>query len=296
MMNKSLSLLTKALPIATSLLLMSGCVVHISTGSANIEQQQQRTLSATQLQQLDIEAEAGSLKVIGSNTATEITVDATIYTANVDDPYILTLEQDGDKAVLTAKSHKASGMIVYQGNSPSIDLVVTVPNSFNLDIDDSSGDINIKGVLGDMDIDDGSGSIDIDQGHDLEIDDGSGDINLQNITGSIEISDGSGSLAITNTKGNLTIEDGSGDIRLSKINGRVDIDDNSGSINAIDLGNALTIEDGSGDIYAEHINGLVTIEDGSGSIRVNHAKGLTIIDDGSGDLSIDNINGPVKLN
>ncbi|WP_394193309.1 hypothetical protein [Pseudoalteromonas atlantica] len=296
MMNKSLSLLTKTLPIATSLLLMSGCVVHISTASANIEQQQQRTLSAAQLQQLDIEAEAGSLKVIGSNTATEITVNASIYTANVDDPYILTLEQKGDKAVLVAKNESASGMIVYQGNSPSIDLVVTVPNSFNLDIDDGSGDINIMGVLGDMDIDDGSGSINIEQGHDLEIDDGSGDIYLQNITGNIEISDGSGSITAKNVAGMVDIEDSSGDLNLTDITGSVEIDDNSGSINAKRLGNYLTIEDGSGDIYVEHVNGLVTIEDGSGSIRVNHAKGLTIIDDGSGDLSIDNINGPVKLN
>lgn len=296
MMNKSLSLLTKALPIATSLLLMSGCVVHISTGSANIEQQQQRTLSATQLQQLDIEAEAGSLNVVGSNTATEITVDATIFTAKADDPYILTLEQKGDKAVLVAKNESASGMVVYQGNSPSIDLVVTVPNSFNLDIEDGSGDIDINGVLGNMDIDDGSGSINIAQGHDLEIDDGSGDIYLQNITGNIEISDGSGSITAKNVAGMMDIEDGSGDLNLTDITGSVEIDDNSGSINAERLGNYLTIEDGSGDIYAEHINGLVTIEDGSGSIRVNHAKGLTIIDDGSGDLSIDNINGPVKLN
>ncbi|MGO2371363.1 MAG: DUF4097 family beta strand repeat-containing protein [Pseudoalteromonas prydzensis] len=206
MTNKSLSLLTKSLPIATSLLLLSGCVVHISTANANIQQQQQRSISAAQLQRLDIESEAGSVRVIGSSTATEITVDATIYTVKSDDPYILTLEQKSGKAVLTAKNNQSSGMQIYQGNSPSIDLVVTVPSSFSLDIED-----------------------------------GSGDINVQSITGNLKISDGSGSITINNAAGNLKIEDGSGDINLVDITGSVDIDDNSGSISAKQLGSYLTI-------------------------------------------------------
>ena len=296
MINKPLSLLAKALPIATSLLFLSGCIVHVSTSSANIQQQQQRSISASQLKQLSINAEAGSLKVIGSTTATNISVDATIYTAKSDDPYILTLEQKGDKAVLIAKNYSSSGIVVYQGNSPSIDLVITVPSSFNLEIDDDSGDIDIAGVLGNIIIDDDSGSIRIAQGHHVTIDDDSGDIDLQNITGNVEISDDSGSITARNVAGNMTIEDDSGDITLTNITGSVDIDDNSGSINAKTLGSYITIEDESGDIYVEHVNGLVTIEDGSGSIRVNDSKGLTIIDAGSGDLSIDNINGPVKLN
>ena len=218
MTNKSLSLLTKSLPIATSLLLLSGCVVHISTANANIQQQQQRSISAAQLQRLDIESEAGSVRVIGSNTATEITVDATIYTVKSDDPYILTLEQKSGKAVLTAKNNQSSGMQIYQGNSPSIDLVVTVPSSFSLDIED-----------------------------------GSGDINVQSITGNLKISDGSGSITINNAAGNLKIEDGSGDINLVDITGSVDIDDNSGSISAKQLGSYLTIEDDSGDALAKRL-------------------------------------------
>ncbi len=295
MTNKSLSLLTKALPIATSLFLLSGCIVHISTSGSNIQQQQQLSLSAARLQQLSIDAESGSLQIIGSNTATEITVDATIYTAKIDDAYTLTLEQVGNKAVLIAKDYNPTGMVVYQGNSPSIDLVVTVPSTFNLAIDDDSGDINIAGVQGNIEIDDDSGSITINQGHNITIDDDSGDLDLQNITGNIEISDDSGSINIRDVRGNLVIEDDSGDITLTSITGSVDIDDNSGSISAKQLGSYINIEDESGDIYVEHVNGLVTIEDGSGSIRVNDSKGLTIIEAGSGDLSIDNINGPVKL-
>ncbi|MBE0458132.1 DUF4097 family beta strand repeat protein [Pseudoalteromonas prydzensis] len=175
-------------------------------------------MSAAQLQRLDIESEAGSVRVIGSSTATEITVDATIYTVKSDDPYILTLEQKSGKAVLTAKNNQSSGMQIYQGNSPSIDLVVTVPSSFSLDIEDGSGDIDINGVQGDIDIDDGSGSI-----------------------------------TINNAAGNLKIEDGSGDINLVDITGSVDIDDNSGSISAKQLGSYLTIEDDSGDALAKRL-------------------------------------------
>ncbi|WP_392344416.1 DUF4097 family beta strand repeat-containing protein [Pseudoalteromonas prydzensis] len=67
-------------------------------------------------------------------------------------------------------------MQIYQGNSPSIDLVVTVPSSFSLDIEDGSGDINLVDITGSVDIDDNSGSISAKQlGSYLTIEDDSGD-------------------------------------------------------------------------------------------------------------------------
>jgi len=296
MNKKTLSWLTKTTPIATSLLLLSGCIIHVSSANAEVQQQQKLVLSSAQLKALVIDADAGSMHIKGDENVNEISVAATVYTNEEQNNYTLTLMPEDDKAVLIAKHYnKALGVQIYSGDSPTIDLTITIPSHFNLDIDDDSGDINITGVQGNIDIDDDSGSITIAQGHNITIDDDSGDIDLQKVTGNVIINDDSGSINIDDVQGDLSIEDDSGDITLANIIGPVEIDDNSGNITATALGNNLIIEDESGDIHVEHVNGLVTIEDGSGDIRVNHAKGLTITDAGSGELSIDNINGPVKL-
>ena len=250
---------TKPVSLISGILLLSGCVFHISPSVASVKQTQQLTLPSNNREYLDVLSGAGSLKITGSSTATSISVNATIYTADIDDEYELTLEQNGTQAKLVAQNKSNTGITFYSGQSPSIDLVVTVPNKLNLDINDGSGDIVINAMQSNIDVKDGSGSIDINSAKNLNIDDGSGSIYVKNVVGDLALNDGSGSIDIDNVSGNVAIEDGSGEIQVTNVTG------------------ALNVEDGSGDI------------------RVNHAKGLTITEAGSGDVSIDKISGSVKL-
>ena len=259
MSSSTVSRITKPLSLISGILLLSGCVFHISPSVASVKQTQQLTLPSNNLEYLNVLSGAGNLEIKGSQTATSIRVDATIYTADIEDEYELTLEQDGKQAKLVAQNKSRNGISFYSGQSPHIDLVVTVPSNLNLDIDDGSGDILINAMQSNIDVKDGSGDLTISGAKNLTVDDGSGEMHVSNISGS------------------LSVEDGSGDIVISHINGAVNVDDNSG------------------DMLIEHIGSSVTIEDGSGDIRVNHAKGLTITESGSGDVSIDNISGSVKV-
>ena len=221
--------------------------------------------------------------------------DFTKYTADIDDEYELTLEQNGTQAKLVAQNKSNTGITFYSGQSPSIDLVVTVPNKLNLDINDGSGDIVINAMQSNIDVKDGSGSIDINSAKNLNIDDGSGSIYVKNVVGDLALNDGSGSIDIDNVSGNVAIEDGSGEMQVTNVTGALNVEDGSGGITIKHINGAVTVDDNSGDMLVEHIDSSVTIEDGSGDIRVNHAKGLTITEAGSGDVSIDNISGSVKL-
>ena len=279
----------------SSSLLLTGCVIHVSADQFAEQKQQDLRVSAANVSQLKIDAEAGSLIIKGDSNATAITVNANIYAAKGDETYTLTLEKHGDTAELISKLNNGS-VSFYSGSSPHIDLIVSVPAQLKLDIDDDSGDIVIRAMQNDINIDDDSGSIVIEGGRNIRLDDDSGDIHIRNVSGNINIEDDSGSIIIDQGQGRIDIEDDSGDIRIENSQGPARIIDESGSISVKTLGGALTIEDGSGDIDVRHIKGLVTITDGSGSIYVNDTLGLTIIEAGSGDLSIDNINGPVKLN
>jgi DUF4097 and DUF4098 domain-containing protein YvlB len=268
---------TKPVSLISGILLLSGCVFHISPSVASVKQTQQLSLPSNNLEYLTILSGAGSLDIQGSNTATNISVDAIIYTADIDDEYELTLEKSGTQAKLVAQNKSNNGISFYSGQSPSINLVVTVPNTLNLDINDGSGDIVINEMQSNIDVKDGSGSLSINGAKNLNIDDGSGSIYVKNVVGDLALNDGSGSIDIDNVSGNVAIEDGSGGITIKHIKG------------------AVTVDDNSGDMLIEHIGSSVTIEDGSGDIRVNYAKALTITEAGSGDVSIDNISGTVKL-
>lgn len=236
-------MLKTLLPLGAAILL-SGCIVHVKNGPGSAPKyfdNQQLTLSAANLKLLDTEAGAGNLSIVGSDSATDITVDAEIFAYSADD-FTLTLENKGSKAELVARASNSNN---WQVNSPGpkINLTITVPSSLGLIIDDGSGSIDIKQVSGDIEIDDGSGSIEISGGK------------------HIEIEDGSGSITVNNTQGDLKVDDGSGDIYANEVLGTVTIDDGSGSINVNGAG-ALVIEDsGSGGLQIKNIKGKVEIDE-----------------------------------
>ena len=235
---------------------LSGCIINVNGANAGPlnHQKKQLQIDAKQIDTLVAETAAGDLNIQGVDGLTQIMVTADVYTYG-DIESNLSLKQSGSKAKLVADF---DSNISFK-RSPYIDLTIQVPSNMMLDIDDGSGDIEIKGVMADIKLDDGSGDVWIKGGKNLNI------------------QDGSGSVQINNTTGKLTLEDGSGSINLKEIGGDTYIDD------------------GSGDLNVANVNGTVVIDDGSGDINVENTLGLSILESGSGDLSIDNINGSVSM-
>lgn len=248
---------TKILSAALLAMSLSGCVIHVNAQRADVELEETLTLSSAALTQFDLDTGAGSLEVIGSSGISEITVDAYIRTTE-DKNYILTLERHGSRAKLVAEHESHSGY--WKGSSPTIDLVVKVPDSLMINIDDGSGDLNVRNINNSVFVEDGSGAA-----------------SVENIKGDVSIEDGSGELVVKDINGNVTVDDGSGELSIAKVIGDVMVEDGSGSLNIYD------------------ISGKVTLDDGSGSIDVNKAGGLEIIDAGSGGLKIANVTGSVNI-
>ncbi len=249
--------LTKLAALLSAVLILPGCVIHVGASSTNVHFEESLNLNATQLQMLEVESGSGELTITGKEGVDEISVVAKIHTTE-DRDYVLTLTQNGSRAVLTAKNGSTSGM--WNGNSPSIDLIVTVPKNMALDIVDGSGSIRIA-----------------------------------NINNNVEIDDGSGELAIKNIQGDLTIEDGSGDLEIANVSGNVKIDDGSGELIVQYIAGSVDVNDGSGDLIIRHVGGAVTIDDGSGGIDVLDAGGLTITESGSGGLQVKDIKGEMNI-
>lgn len=199
-------------------------------------------LDADGVSLLDIEAGAGMLVVAGADNQETIVVTAKINVPSedteearktIEDHLNLTLEKVDDEARLIARFENSFWQ---WGDSPSVDVEVSMPHGIALHVDDGSGSLRIEELDADVHIEDGSGSIRVEQVRSLVIDDGSGSIKVSRVAGDVEIEDGSGSITVEGVSGGVTIDDGSGSINVRDVDhDLVIVDDGSGGLSAKDV-------------------------------------------------------------
>lgn len=216
-------------------------------GFSDYQEVRDLTLDAAGIDELTIEAGAGSMDVVGVEGLDQIEVTAKITVENkgeksalefIEERMNLSLEGTADSALLV--SNFSNGFLGI-GPNASISLNVSVPQGMSLRIDDGAGSIDVSGTMANVVIDDGSGSIDVDSAGNVRIDDGSGSIDVITASGDVFVIDGSGSINISHVGGSVTIDDGSGGIRVA------------------DVENDLIIEDdGSGGLHYDDIRGSVS--------------------------------------
>ena len=180
------------------------------------EETRELTLSAEDIEKLEIDCGSGFLKVTNNEHAQKIEVTAEIVIINVNDTEAeelldkgmnLYLKRKGRRALLNSHFKKPLKYSFRRDPQVSINVTVRTPKNIDLDIDDGSGNIEIRNTSGELDITDGSGSIVLDHIEgDVDIDDGSGSIEVMEIEGSVVVDDGSGSININGVVNNVTIE------------------------------------------------------------------------------------------
>ncbi|MBN2400097.1 MAG: DUF4097 family beta strand repeat protein [Candidatus Aminicenantes bacterium] len=214
------------------------------------ENRESLNLAAAGLQSLDIDCGAGYLKVQGVDGLEQIEVSALLVVRGIADSELaefkkefvtVTLKKDMDRAVLIAKIKSNFSLPkLFSGVSEArIDLDIRVPLRLS-----------------------------------LEIDDGSGDVDIRDCDGNVKLEDGSGDMHLTHIRGHVDIEDGSGDIELNDAGNDVDIDDGSGQISLHHIRGSVEVDDGSGDIVIDGAEKDVTIDEaGSGNVDITNVKG-----------------------
>lgn len=139
----------------------------------------------------------------------------------------------------------------------TLDLTVDVPGTLPVEITDSSGDLEAR----DLRV--------------ARIEDSSGDIRLSNVRGDVAISDSSGDVRVHEAAGRVQVRDSSGDIVILGAQA-VDIpSDSSGDIVIERIAGDVRIErDSSGDVRVSDVDGsFALLSDTSGEVRIAHVKG-----------------------
>lgn len=226
------------------------------------EAERSLSVSASSEDILRLDAGSGSLEVMGVAGLTEIRAMARACASDEDylDDLRLTSDRRGNEVFIDTHYPDVGGF-GWGNRYARLDLRIEVPEAMGAEILDSSGELRV-GNLGALRVDDSSGEMEIFsiQG-DVFIDDGSGEIALWDVTGDVEIDDGSGEMTLEGIGGMLVLRDGSGEIEIRDVEGTVRVlDDGSGDIKVDGVGGDLIVEDdGSGDIDFRDVQGRVDI-------------------------------------
>ena len=229
------------------------------SGECDFQMDREITMSAAGVALLNIDAGSGTLHVEGQEGLDEIVMVGRVCASNEEylDDLQLSVEQSATGEV-TLVTHYPERTSRSGGNHTArIDLTVLMPLGLNVDIDDSSGEMEVSGT------------------GDLNIDDSSGSIRVSGVIGSLIIDDSSGGLDVEDVSGDVSIEDGSGGVVVRAIQGSLRLRDGSGGIEAAAVGHDVIVEsDGSGGIEVRDVGGDFIVErDGSGGIRHSGVQG-----------------------
>lgn len=240
-------------------------------------------LDAGDITTLEVVARAGALDIRGEADARQVVVRGKACAASAESLAQIRLveRREGDRLVVTAELPENDGGWGSNDYS-SLDLTLTVPSRVALKVSDSSGAADIRHVTS------------------AEVEDSSGELRLSDIAGDVTVADTSGVIVIERIGGNVMINsDGSGGIQIEDVAGNAVIrEDGSGEIEFRQVrGDAIVEKDGSGSISFVAIGGNARVdEDGSGSIEANDiGRDFVVGRDGSGGIDHANVRGSVRI-
>jgi DUF4097 and DUF4098 domain-containing protein YvlB len=238
-------------------------------------------VDARGIEKVIIRAGAGDMKVVGRSNAVRVEARGTACAAKQEllDATLINVRREGNIVyVETALPQNETSWSFGNNQYAYIDIGIALPSGVPVEAIDSSGDA----VFEDLNA--------------LQLQDSSGDLEIRRIAGLAEVTDSSGDLTI-DSAGTARVRDSSGDIEIDDVRGDVDVViDSSGDIQVAKVGGSVKIQqDSSGGIRVEDVKGSVTVDsDSSGDIYAVRVGGdFTVSEDSSGSIDHESIGGKV---
>ncbi len=259
-----------------------GFIACAHAGDCRRSAERSATADAAGITKVVIGAGAGDLKVRGQPGVNRVQANGRACASSDDLLARVQIEsrREGDTLYLkTLMPDLEDGSFLFNTYA-RLDLSVQVPDTVAIELEDSSGDLELSRVKSAV------------------VADSSGDIEIRDIAGDLDVSDSSGDIEIERVAGNLRVKDSSGDMELEDIQGHVEIPvDSSGDIRIDQAGSVHIRQDTSGGIVIRRVNRDVRIDtDSSGDIDVAEVGGnFSVGADGSGSIRHAKVLGSVEL-
>ena len=202
----------------------------------------------------------------------------------------------------------------YWFDNVSLDIQVRVPESYNLDLKTSGGDIDVGDLRGDVLARTSGGDVNVGKitdavirvhtsGGDVNVKGGARETKVSTSGGDIEILDARGAVDAITSGGDVTIGDADGevsartsggDIKIGRTDGEVTVRTSGGDIEIDQAGGNTEATTSGGDIRIGHTTGEVKAKTSGGDISIERADGEVDVHTSGGDVTIDSVEGRLK--
>lgn len=176
-----------------------------------------------------------------------------------------------------------------------VDIDVSIPQQFNVQLETSAGDIVIDGsVIGKVDVQTSGGNIStgaIEGKADLAT--SGGDIITGNIKGDLTLNTSGGNIRVGNVTGVAEVETLGGDIIIDRVDKRLAASTSGGNVRVGNIGEEVTVSTSGGDIILDHVGGSASLTTAGGNITLTSAHGTVSAATAGGDIRADSIVGSV---
>jgi hypothetical protein len=224
-----------------------------SLGAQDYTAPRSATVPASRAQRIDVIARAGSLRIEGRNGARDVTVRGTARASSrsaLDEVKLIAAERGG--TIYIEADIPENRDWNDDDRHQALDLIIEVPSDLPIDVQDGSGDLEIRNVGA------------------LDLSDGSGEATVEHVGGNLRVKDGSGSVHITDVRGDVSITDGSGLLEIRDVDGGVEIGSKgSGPLRITSVAKSVHVRSkGSGTVDVSHVGGdFVVDRKASGEIQ-----------------------------
>jgi len=191
-------------------------------------------------------------------------------------------------------SHKA-----HSGNAQFwVQLEITVPRSYSVDVATEGGDITTGDIGGAARLQTQGGNISAGRigsfalrenwrVHPMaKIETEGGQIQVLDVAGDLTAFTAGGHINAGNIAGDASLHSGGGHIRAGKIGGRAELDTAGGNITVAQAGNLVSVHTGGGQIDFGEVRGSVRAQTGGGGIRVMYVSGPMEVESNAGSICL----------
>lgn len=191
-------------------------------------------------------------------------------------------ERDSDRVKITQSGNTVS--VRYRGKwgwlsgrGQDVRFEISIPSQFDIELETSGGDIDIRGnVTGE-----------------LKGQTSGGDIRLENVVGTVSMKTSGGDVSAKRIQGNGTLKTSGGDIKIGTTSGDLEVITSGGDIKVDNVGKSLIAKTAGGDIIVGDVGGEATASTAGGDVRVGKVSGKASLSTAGGDIELRGASGIV---
>jgi hypothetical protein len=208
-------------------------------------------------------------------------------------------DEDLDKVKMTQNGNvvRVSYRSRWNNGSGHVRFAISVPSQFNLDMNTSGGDLEVKGGLtGKIDGSTSGGDIKLGNvfGGPVEVTTSGGDISTGKIEGDGSLKTAGGDIQVGSVNGSLSVNTSGGNIQVETISKSLDAKTAGGNIIIGNVGGEAHVSTSGGDINVGKVSGKATLNTAGGDIELKGASGNVSAKTSGGDVKLQNITGSIN--